>query len=271
MTPIDKGQWLRRNVEALIDWFSRVTTARPGARLLEFDGVLAGVSPAVPARSVFNSVAYTDPAALERSYEEIAAAYADAGCAWTVWVREDDAATARMLEGRGHTCDAQPRAMGRELASEDAPDLSAFDWTAEGDFEEMCAINDAAYAWPGGTWRAGLGAPPEGSFIYLARVEGEPAATVLTVDHPGIGAAPDCSVWCVGTLGSARGKGLATALMSRALFDACARGCATTTLQATKLGRPVYERVGYRDFGAIQMWESRPPELAGEAQPKPAA
>ena len=36
-----------------------------------------------------------------------------------------------------------------------------------------------------------------------------------------------------------------------------ARGCEVSTLQATKAGRPVYERLGYRSFGEIQMWERR--------------
>jgi predicted acetyltransferase len=45
--------------------------------------------------------------------------------------------------------------------------------------------------------------------------------------------------------------------MRQALSEAAERGCETSTLQATKLGRPVYERVGYEDFGALQMWEYR--------------
>jgi hypothetical protein len=39
--------------------------------------------------------------------------------------------------------------------------------------------------------------------------------------------------------------------------EAGERGRLTTTLVATKLGRPVYDRLGYRDFGALQMWERR--------------
>jgi hypothetical protein len=41
------------------------------------------------------------------------------------------------------------------------------------------------------------------------------------------------------------------------LHDARERGCATTSLQATKLGHSIYARLGYRDVGAVQMWERR--------------
>jgi hypothetical protein len=47
--------------------------------------------------------------------------------------------------------------------------------------------------------------------------------------------------------------------MRRALADGRERGCEVSTLQATKLGRPVYERLGYRAFGVIEMWERRKP------------
>ena len=266
-----EGDWLELNVRALADWFSEVGGRAPRSRLIEVDGVVAAINPDVAGRSVFNSVAYTDPAALEARYTEIAAAYAEAGCAWTVWVRSDDRATAAMLERAGHRLDAQPRAMGTVLEGIEEPDMGGFDWSGDGAPGEMYAINDRAYGWPEGSWRAGLGALPEPCFIYVARVDGEPAATVLTTDHPGLDGESDCSVWCVGTLEAVRGRGLAGALMRRAMFDARRRGCATTTLQATRLGRPVYERVGYEDFGALQMWELRPSELAGQAEPKPAA
>jgi hypothetical protein len=45
--------------------------------------------------------------------------------------------------------------------------------------------------------------------------------------------------------------------MRQALADARRRGCATTSLQATAMGRPVYARLGYRDLGVIEMWERR--------------
>jgi ribosomal protein S18 acetylase RimI-like enzyme len=267
---MDDRDGLELNVLALCDWFTAAGGGPGSSRLIERDGVIAAISPEVAARSVFNSVAYTDPGALAARYEEIAAAYDEAGCAWTVWVRHDDGETAAMLERAGHVLDSQPRAMGTELAAIEEPDLGAIEWD-QGSPEEVFAVNDRAYGYAEGTWRAGVAALPDPCFTYVARVEGEAASTVLTTDHRGLGGSPDCSVWCVATLEAARGRGLAGALMRRAMFDARQRGCATTTLQATKLGRSIYERAGYGDFGALQMWELRPPELAGEAQPKPAA
>ena len=61
----------------------------------------------------------------------------------------------------------------------------------------------------------------------------------------------------VAVLPEARGGGLSGKLLSHALADAADRGQQTSTLVATRLGRPVYERVGYRRVGPLQMWEQR--------------
>jgi GNAT superfamily N-acetyltransferase len=83
-------------------------------------------------------------------------------------------------------------------------------------------------------------------------VDGAPAACTVALDHE-----RDCCITFVATLPAARGRGLATALMARALLDARSRGCETSSLQATKMGQPVYERLGYRDLGPLAMWERR--------------
>jgi predicted acetyltransferase len=67
----------------------------------------------------------------------------------------------------------------------------------------------------------------------------------------------DASVWDVATMPGARGRGLCRRLLHRALWDARAAGCDFSSLQATKLGEPVYARLGYRSHGALQMWEKR--------------
>ena len=52
-------------------------------------------------------------------------------------------------------------------------------------------------------------------------------------------------------------EGLAAGLLHRALRDARERGCRTSTTQATAMGRPIYERIGYRDLGPVHMYERR--------------
>ena len=87
--------------------------------------------------------------------------------------------------------------------------------------------------------------------VYIARESGEAVAGLITSDHEG-----DTSVWWVATAPEARGRGLASGLMRHALADGRERGNDISTLQATKMGRGVYEgarlpRVrGVRDVGA---------------------
>lgn len=262
---MERESWLGLNLRGMQAAFSSFARSA-GAQLLELDGVIAAVNGAVGERSVFNSVVYLDPVALAAVREELAVAYADAGCSWTVWVPEHDVGTARMLEAAGHTLDAQPRAMGLELDGITEPDLSGLDWTDQGEVEEMGSLNDAAYEYEPGSWIKGMGLEPERLHVYLARVDGKPAATVCSRD-----AARDCTIWNVATAEWARGRGLSTALMRKAIFDGAERGCPTSTLQATKLGAPIYRHCGYEDFGALGMWEFRPAELAEQARPGPPA
>jgi GNAT superfamily N-acetyltransferase len=61
----------------------------------------------------------------------------------------------------------------------------------------------------------------------------------------------------VAVLPEARGRGLSGRLLANALADAAERGCEMSTLVATSMGRPTYERLGYRALGALQLWEQR--------------
>ena len=63
-------------------------------------------------------------------------------------------------------------------------------------------------------------------------------------------------IW-VATVPEARNMGIARRLMAHALGNAREDGYETTTLQSSELGRPVYERLGYRDVGYAALWERR--------------
>jgi predicted GNAT family acetyltransferase len=64
-------------------------------------------------------------------------------------------------------------------------------------------------------------------------------------------------VSAVATLPEHRGRGLAGALISRLLAAAGERGARTGSLQASKAGAPVYERLGFADIGFVELWEQR--------------
>jgi GNAT superfamily N-acetyltransferase len=223
-------------------------------RVLELDGVTAVIVPSTPDRSVVNSVVYEHAELLEAALGTLADAYHDAGVrAWTVWTRDGDERAVNALESAGHKLDALPQAMGFALSELRGPPGPEPEWSGEWDLETAGVINDLAYGDPPGLWAAALAGLPEGlAHLYLARRDGEPASMVLVHDHDG-----DCAFWFAATVPAAQRRGLTSGLLHRALTDARARGCKTSTTQATSMGRPVYARLGYRDLGPVLMYERR--------------
>jgi ribosomal protein S18 acetylase RimI-like enzyme len=242
-------------LESMRVFFRSVPPSSDRGRVVEFDGVVACVTPAVPERSLPNSVVYETEDDLIAAVDELEALYDDAGIqAWTVWTPEHHARVREALAGAGNVLDANPEAMIADLADIEAPRDDDPEPDPEPTAEDLGRINDLAYG-TGDAFQRIMGAgrlDPE--HVYIAHVEGSPAASVVTQDHKG-----DCSVWWVAVVPEARGHGLAGGLMRRALAGGRDRGCEVTTLQATKAGQPTYERLGYRGLGAIEMWERRKP------------
>ncbi len=177
LAAVERQEWLALGTRGMAATFGAFARSA-GAEVIERDGVFAILNPAVAERSVFNSVVYSDPAGLAAARDELAAAYAERGCAWTVWVPEHDRGTAALLAAAGHRLDAEPRAMGAPLSAFAEPDLEGLEWTDAAEIEVAGALNDAAYGYPEGTWLRGIGPRTEGLRTYLARVGGEPASTV---------------------------------------------------------------------------------------------
>jgi GNAT superfamily N-acetyltransferase len=253
MTGVDDREGWRRLLASLAQWSRTIDGASEGMRVEERDGLVTTITPAVPDRSIVNDVVYWDAAALAAAYDELAAAYDAAGIeAWTVWVPDGDRATAALLADRGHLLDSDPEAMIIDLDVVERPAKPA-GFTRSVDPVALARLNDDAYGMRSAFARA-LANLEAGDTLHLYGVEedGELASGLVTFDH-----GDDCSVWLVATRESSRGRGLAGALMAHAMADARERGRTTSTLQATDLGRPVYERLGYRSLGEIQLWEWR--------------
>jgi ribosomal protein S18 acetylase RimI-like enzyme len=250
----DALSW-ERMLASMRSFFASVPESSDGGRTVHLDGVIATVAPAVPERSLPNSVIYESEEALSDALDELGELYEDSGVlAWTVWVPEYHGRAAELLERAGHRLDANPAAMIAELGEVEPPRADDPEPDPRPAHDDLGVINDLAYG-TGDAFQRLLGkGQGDPSHTYIAHLDGRPAASVVSHDHEG-----DCSIWWVATVPEARGRGLAPALMRRALADGSSRGCEVTTLQATKAGRPVYERLGYRSLGEIQMWERRKP------------
>ena len=224
-------------------------------RCLELDGVIAALTPAVPERSFPNSVVYEHEDALAAALGQLAATYAEEGVlAWTVWVPEHHKRARELLERSGHKLDDAPTAMFAALADVEPPRADDPACDPRPTLEDLARVNDLAHG-TGDSFQRWLGkGPADPAFTYIARVDGEPASTAATRDHEG-----NCSSWWGATVPAARGRGLFPGLMRRGLADGRARGCEVTTGQASRMGRPVLEQLGYRSLGPIEMWGRRRP------------
>jgi GNAT superfamily N-acetyltransferase len=152
--------------------------------------------------------------------------------------------------------DAAPAAMGVDLAGLPEEVRDEPEWSGDWDlWLDALGVMDRAHGLPEGTAADALGGVPEGAGrLYVAAVDGRAASLVFVVDH-----GDDCVFAIAATAPEARGRGYVTAMLHRALLDARARGCITSTTQATRMGAPVYAGLGYRTVGAVQMWERREP------------
>jgi GNAT superfamily N-acetyltransferase len=243
----------RRAIEGVRDEVAAFGSGAPDSVLIRQEGLLASVTPASPQRSLFNSVYYDDPAVLRAEIDALGETFAAHDvCAWTVWVPDEDRETAEFLAARGHLLDAEPRAMAMELADFDAaPPAPAGVEPGPIDAAVCAALNDSAYGYDEHGFRAGLIEETKIRW-HGAFADGKPAGCVGTIE-----VGDDCCITGVATPPEQRGRGVASWLMASALADARERGFASASLQATRAGAPLYERLGFSDFGYIEMWEMR--------------
>ncbi|MCI0633603.1 MAG: GNAT family N-acetyltransferase [Actinobacteria bacterium] len=83
--------------------------------------------------------------------------------------------------------------------------------------------------------------------VWLGRVDGRPVTTATAYIGDGF-----VGIYAVATAAHARGKGYAEAVTWSATL---CRPELPATLQASQMGRPVYERMGYRTVAEFTVWE----------------
>lgn len=254
MSSLD-DQLRRREAESQRAFFRVLAGGSEGGRLLELGDVQANVCPARPVSSIFNSIVYRTPEALEDALPELSQRYAEAGVeAWTVWVPPWDERAPSILEVAGYLHDASPMLMAAPIEELDLEPRTDLDLHPDPSWELLGRLNTLAWGYgPERAMEVGIGGVEDpATRLYSARLDGEPVAILGARVHEG-----DCYFIFVATVPAAKGRGLASELMRLALREALGRGATTTTLEASPAGEPVYDRLGFRSLGRYGMWERR--------------
>ncbi|HEX7244545.1 MAG TPA: GNAT family N-acetyltransferase [Solirubrobacterales bacterium] len=130
----------------------------------------------------------------------------------------------------------EPPQSGAELRRLSAPDQVPDFWL----------VAKAAYATNGFPPEVFAGYTRHGALLaenvvaYVAYVDGEPASIAMTIVNNGV-----AGIYWVGSLESARGKGLGRAVTVAATNAGFALGAEIASLQASPMGRPIYAKLGY--------------------------
>ncbi|MCM4083560.1 GNAT family N-acetyltransferase [Paractinoplanes hotanensis] len=96
---------------------------------------------------------------------------------------------------------------------------------------------------------AGHPEAPQHLIRFAGRMDGRIVATSALLDSDGV-----AGIYVVATEESYRGRGIGAALTAAAVAEGRRRGLPVTTLQATAMGRPVYERLGLRAVAEYRLF-----------------
>jgi Acetyltransferase (GNAT) domain len=251
----------------LVESSRRLFELDPGTVVEEGDGWLfgaGGLEHPVLANAAFRSGDGADPAALLARAREF---FAARGRGFALWARvgvaadEDLLAAAREagLEGvyempemiLSRRAEEPQLASGAELRRvESEADLLAY-W-------DVAASAYASLGFPPELFEANRGSrrpleDPDAA-AFLALLEGEPAAVAMTIVTHGV-----AGVYWVGTVESARGVGLGRAVTAAATNAGLELGGEAASLQASHMGRPIYEAMGYETIHDYRLLLSHPP------------
>jgi len=144
----------------------------------------------------------------------------------------------------------RPLPPGVELLRVTTPEQAEHYWQVAGPAYESLGFPPEIFA--ANTDHAGL--LLENVAAFVAYLEDEPVSIAMTIVSNGV-----AGIYWVGSLEPARGMGLGWAVTAAATNAGFDLGAEVASLQASPMGRPVYERMGYATIHDYQLWMSAPP------------
>ena len=252
---MDDIELARLEHENLVEAFALIVGHVPGA-LVRRDRGVAVLASGLPV-SLFNQVLIEVPAASPDAIRDGIALMRERGAPWLVYLREghDDSIVPLLVElGLAAHDDAMQPGMALHPLPADAPppthDIRVV--RDEAGVADHVAVIAASFEMPVELVERLM--VPElatvpGVAVYVGYLDGEPITS-----GAGIRTGRTTGVYNIGTVPDARRRGFGREITERIAADGRASGCDVAILQASDMGRSVYERLGYRTVTRRRVW-----------------
>jgi ribosomal protein S18 acetylase RimI-like enzyme len=244
---MDDATLARLEHENLLEWL-RIHCSQVAGALIRIEEGVGVFASGVP-KPLFNQVVTNDgatDAAVDRAVEEVRAR----GVPFCVVLRRgpDDHFAARVLElGLRYHPDVMPGLALNPIPSDvEASDVRldirvVDDETGLRDHIATAARGfDIPVVMVGEFVGRELWLRPDCT-VYVGTFDGKPVTSGMAVRTGGT-----IGLYMIATIPEARGRGFGDAITRRLLTDAAAAGCEVAALTASDMGRPIYERIGFR-------------------------
>ena len=126
-----------------------------------------------------------------------------------------------------------------------------------GDYWRIAAAAYASLGFPPetfGGYSDHTGLLAENVVAFIAHLDGEPVSIAMTIVSHGV-----AGIYWVGSLDQARGKGLGRAVTAAATNAGFELGAEIASLQASPMGKPIYEAMGYETLFDYRLFMSPAP------------
>lgn len=250
----------------LVESSRRLFDLDPGAELETRDGWLFGAGsfdhPAIT-NTAFRLDDAVDPAEL---IERARAFFGARGRGFCVWVRDGvdedvELAAACQAEGIFEVYAMPEMVLDQPPAPAPEPrDGVVRRLASAAEADDYWRVAGSAYAELGfppevfAQYRDGEGLLADGFEVFLGDADGEPAAIAMAIVSDSV-----AGIYWVGSLPEARGRGLGRAVTTAATLAGFDAGADFASLQASPLGRPIYEAMGYRTIYEYRLRACPPP------------
>jgi ribosomal protein S18 acetylase RimI-like enzyme len=250
----------------LIDSSRQLFELDPGAVIESEDGWLFGAGS--PSHPVISNAAFrrNDDVSAEELVSRAKDFFHARGRGFSTWIRgeesEDlDLSAAALGAGLQLVYEMPEMVLGSPVEEPNLPAGTELRQLSEAgqadDYWKVAASSYTSIGFPPevfGSYTNNAGLLAENVAAFIAYLDGEPVSIAMTIVSHGI-----AGIYWVGSLEQARGKGLGRAVTAAATNAGFKLGAEIASLQASPMGKPIYEAMGYESLFDYRLFMSSAP------------